>query len=284
MGVAETFRPSLATTLFAAIVGLATFAGVLLYGPEPDQGESRRWTEREDREVPGWVQTQMRVLTAQGRDGQAIGELREELRSYPDSGWGWMYLAQLAARDATHADLHEEALDNLARLEREGMLRGSRTLRRAGNAASVNLDEVRFPYQSWFQLGWAARGAGDEGEARQRFLTGLEACDRQEAPGTVGYHYNGACFLALAGEVERAVSRLRGLGDVGYGNVAWLRADPDLDALHAHPGFEAIVERASEAFALAEEERRAEAERRLSRTISGPEPGQHEPEADGGGP
>lgn len=257
MGVAETFRPSLATTLFAAIVGLVTFAGVLLYGPEPAAPPTQRWSGAADREVPSWVQTQIRALTAQQDDARAIVELRTELDEFHDSGWGWMYLAQLAARDSRYANLYEEALDNLVRLEREERLRGSRTLRRAGSAANVRLSDVRFPYQSWFQLGWAARGAGDEPEAKARFLKGLEACDRQENPGTVGYHYNGACFLALAGEVEAAAERLEPLGDFGYSNTVWLRHDPDLDALHSHPSFDMTVERTARAYARNAERRRA---------------------------
>lgn|GEM_PF-1809835 len=271
MGVAETFRPSLATTLFAAIVGLVTFAGVLLYGPEPASPPTQRWSGAAEHEVPSWVQTRIRALTAQQDDARAIVELRAELDEYHDSGWGWMYLAQLAARDSGYANLYEEALDNLARLEREGRLRGSRTLRRAGGAANVRLSDVRFPYQSWFQLGWAARGAGDEPEARARFLRGLEACDRQENPGTVGYHYNGACFLALAGEVEAAAERLEPLGDIGYANAVWLRHDPDLDALHAHPSFATTVERTARTYARNSEMQRASDQSRAS-DVPGDEP------------
>jgi TolB-like protein/Flp pilus assembly protein TadD len=55
--------------------------------------------------------------------------------------------------------------------------------------------------------------------------------------------YNVACAYALLGEKERALAILEGFGDVGQGNLDWIREDPDFASLHGDPRFERVVER-----------------------------------------
>lgn len=51
--------------------------------------------------------------------------------------------------------------------------------------------------------------------------------------------------LAIAGAGPEALGWLRRATDRGYGHVAWLRDDPELDSLRKTPGFEDIVSKAS---------------------------------------
>lgn len=54
-------------------------------------------------------------------------------------------------------------------------------------------------------------------------------------------HYNLACSLALKRRKADAIRALRQATELGYSDSEWLRSDPDLQSLHGHPAFEAIV-------------------------------------------
>jgi hypothetical protein len=53
--------------------------------------------------------------------------------------------------------------------------------------------------------------------------------------------YNKACIEAIAGNVDAALAHLeRALAQVP-GDRGWAARDPDLEPLHGHPHFEALV-------------------------------------------
>ncbi len=56
-------------------------------------------------------------------------------------------------------------------------------------------------------------------------------------------HYNLACVLARIGLVEPALARLDRAVFLGFDDEAHLLADPDLRALHVHPGFHRLLGR-----------------------------------------
>jgi len=72
---------------------------------------------------------------------------------------------------------------------------------------------------------------------------GLEWARRALAidPGDAGVRYNVACLYALEGLHAEAVKCLAECVRLGFGNVEWIRRDPDLASLHGHPLFEALV-------------------------------------------
>jgi adenylate cyclase len=53
--------------------------------------------------------------------------------------------------------------------------------------------------------------------------------------------YNCTCLYARLGEPERAIETLRQAIAAGYENFAWMRQDPDLDALRERPEFVALL-------------------------------------------
>ena len=92
-------------------------------------------------------------------------------------------------------------------------------------------------------------------DARQRMLyaTALAEINRKDeairecsqaieaSPGDPLMLYNVMCVYSRLGEPERAIETLRQAIAAGYENFAWLRNDPDLDALRERADFQALV-------------------------------------------
>lgn len=53
--------------------------------------------------------------------------------------------------------------------------------------------------------------------------------------------YNLACSLARAGRADDAIDALSRAILLGYDDLAHLEADPDLESLHGHPDFQALL-------------------------------------------
>ncbi|MDT8437099.1 MAG: tetratricopeptide repeat protein [Gemmatimonadota bacterium] len=61
-------------------------------------------------------------------------------------------------------------------------------------------------------------------------------------PADASVRYNVACLFALEGETERALDSLEEAFACGFGNVEWIRRDPDLTPLRDHPRFQALID------------------------------------------
>ena len=55
--------------------------------------------------------------------------------------------------------------------------------------------------------------------------------------------YNIACFYVIQGDHERALDLLERAVAMGFGDRAWVETDSDLDPLHGHPRFQALLAR-----------------------------------------
>jgi tetratricopeptide (TPR) repeat protein len=53
--------------------------------------------------------------------------------------------------------------------------------------------------------------------------------------------YNLACSLARAGRADDAIDALSRAILLGYDDLAHMEADPDLESLHGHPDFQALL-------------------------------------------
>ncbi|HZX71197.1 MAG TPA: tetratricopeptide repeat protein [Rhodanobacter sp.] len=53
--------------------------------------------------------------------------------------------------------------------------------------------------------------------------------------------YNGACFYAMQGDADRAIALLEKAVELGWGDAAWMEHDSELDSLHGHPRFTALL-------------------------------------------
>ena len=63
--------------------------------------------------------------------------------------------------------------------------------------------------------------------------------------------YNVACFYVIQGDHERAIELLEKAVALGFGDRAWIETDSDLDPLHGHPRFAALLARIGPAAAVA---------------------------------
>jgi serine/threonine protein kinase/tetratricopeptide (TPR) repeat protein len=62
-------------------------------------------------------------------------------------------------------------------------------------------------------------------------------------PNEISSLYNVACLAALTGSPERALDLLERAVDLGWSRPEWLRSDPDLASVRAHPGYESLLAR-----------------------------------------
>ncbi len=53
--------------------------------------------------------------------------------------------------------------------------------------------------------------------------------------------YNVACFYAMLGDCERSIDLLERAVELGWGDRAWIETDSDLEPLHGHPRFQALL-------------------------------------------
>jgi adenylate cyclase len=73
---------------------------------------------------------------------------------------------------------------------------------------------------------------------RNKALQYVEAALRAD-PDSEDTHYNGACFYARAGEIDKALDCL----ELGVHDPDWMAVDSDLDPLRDEPRFKALMER-----------------------------------------
>ena len=60
----------------------------------------------------------------------------------------------------------------------------------------------------------------------------------QIAPDDVATRYNLACFYAKIGDSEKALDFLEN----SISSRSWIKNDPDLESLHSHPRFQAVLD------------------------------------------
>lgn len=209
--------------MFAAICGLLTFVGVLLFGPtDRSTIERQRDLQLTDRD--------MRELIARGEFGGAVSIAAPIV----EEGSPTLGVAMFYAWSLEQLGRYEEARPVWERLRR---------------VASHRLDHP----DMWTLLmaGWGERRAGDPERARELFLA---AADRAVPVGTPDVynplsHYNAACAYSLAEEHDLAIEHLtialEGGGTRPIG-LAWIRADPDFvdSGLAEDPRFRSLLSRA----------------------------------------
>ena len=137
----------------------------------------------------------------------------------------------LASSIYTGLERHDSAADTA----RRGLAAADRHL-------ELNPDDVRALY-----LGSGALlelGEREEAVARAERARALD-------PNDPAVLHNVACLYARVGEADKALDCLEQgasrAGGLAAGGAAWYRNDPDLQSLHGHPRFQALLERAAAA-------------------------------------
>jgi adenylate cyclase len=159
-----------------------------------------------------------RSKVREGKLEVAIGLLQEAARVRPEDYQSVLLQAQLymSLNDTKHA----------LEASRKGV-------ERAKTVLEFNPDEIRA-----LNLGaLALLRLGEVVEAEQWMSVALK-----RAPRNPIILYNGACFFALKGDVDKALDALQQcLFKVGVINRSWLDQDSDLDNIRGHPRFSEII-------------------------------------------
>ena len=225
--------------MFAAICGLLTFVGVLVFGPSGHPLGDR---------TPSISENGAQRLIV---DGQ-YETLAEQAAAVMDDPNPPLQVLMYYAWSLERLGRDDEAAAAWKRLKR---------------VSAYYLD--RPSVSTLLMAGWGEKRAGDPDKARVYFLRAAEAAMPSDEPVDTRRSlwesdYNVACALGLAGQPDRALGHLAAAMRRRwrlYDNIRWARVDPDLVAsgLHEDPRFWAIL---AEAEARAREQARAEAQAR----------------------
>jgi len=93
--------------------------------------------------------------------------------------------------------------------------------------------------QNWFMLGYAYHVGGEYQKALKAYGKALE----NGSYATIT-EYNIGCAQALLGNADEAFAHLDAAMEAGFGDVPTMKADPDLESLHADTRWEGAVARA----------------------------------------
>lgn len=217
---------------FAAV----SFVLMLVYGPV----EGRRPGEG-GAFVPSSVTDQavrLRRALVSGRADAAVAIADETARLFPEDRETWFWVT-LVHHTVGSPDIAAQAG---ARLEAMMAERGLPTnpLRQSEHV---------------YRVAWANQGMGRRETARALFLQAAQIYEASP-PGMrsdFGIAYNLACYLAMAGEHDRAATEFARAVDLGYGaDEGWWKADPDLNPIRDHP----VYLEAARELAAVEEDRR----------------------------
>ncbi len=109
-------------------------------------------------------------------------------------------------------------------------------LQRIERHVQFHPDDVRAVY-----LG--AASFGEIGERKRSLEWAKRALDMEPEDSLV--LYNVACAYSLLGETEKAITCLEKAVSRGFGHKEWIVSDPDLNSLHCHPRFPALLQQLS---------------------------------------
>ncbi len=160
-----------------------------------------------------------RAQLQQGKYVEAVQSFREASRIRPDDYQAAHFLGQ-AHKGVGGAD--------------ESSAEYARTLQLVEKHLELNPDDTR-------ALNLGAGAAAELGQ-RER---GTELARRALAidPEDSGMLYNMACFFAVQGEPEEALSCLEKAVQLGFGLREWIEHDSDLESLRTEPRYQALLQR-----------------------------------------
>jgi adenylate cyclase len=112
--------------------------------------------------------------------------------------------------------------------------RAVRAAKDGAHAASVYVEQHPENSRAWMLGATAFLRLGETDKAMQFAEAALDA-----DPDSESTHYNGACFYALAGEIEKALDCLENSST--FNDPEWIDNDSDLDPLRDEPRFKALM-------------------------------------------
>ena len=158
-----------------------------------------------------------RLRLQQGQQAEAVQSFLEACRLQPEDYQAPFFLAMAYKGSGQEAEAAEVGNQALASVERHLELHPDDT-------RALNLGATQAAYQGQREKAadWCQRALLSD-------------------PEDSGLLYNVACVYSILGELEPAVDCLEKAVHFGFGLGDWVRNDPDLQALHGHPRFEAIL-------------------------------------------
>ena len=157
-----------------------------------------------------------RLCYTQGRFARAVDLFEAAHRVQPDEFQALTLAVNAADAAGDHDRKQKLAIEALAC---------------ASHQATIDPENARAHYMAAGLM--AHLGVGDRGQAEIDYALRIR-------PEDFDVLYNAACFYALAGDVERALSVLERAVEKGEGSLDWIEHDADLRALEDQPRFERI--------------------------------------------
>ncbi|MBZ0173522.1 MAG: hypothetical protein K8E66_14150 [Phycisphaerales bacterium] len=192
---------------------------------------------------PGWG-NEARALFAGGRYEELIELAHDRMRTRGEDPEAWLFAGfaydALAERPGMDAFVARTRAGRVWR----GLLRRTEPWREYADPDGLidwesYQDSGKRPiglFARPYYAGWALTGLGHHTEAHERFGRFLDVY-RRRVSGR-GDDYNRACYLALAGEGDAALTAWIRVINRRPVNLVWAAVDPDLELLHGDPAFE----------------------------------------------
>lgn len=203
----------------SALLGVTTFAGVMLLGPveiDPPGGRAAISSVSDQA-------ARMRRAMAGGRTLAAANIAAQTIEHFPDDSEAWLWQVQVrwSAGDTLEAREAGRRLEEILRIE------------------EIPAGQLAQSHRA-YRLGWAYWVLSRQAEAEAHFRDAAVLYE----PGSLGVvpeayrQYNLACYWAMGGEIDRAANHFAAAVDAGFGGDAgWWRADPDLVPLREHRAY-----------------------------------------------
>jgi len=202
----------------ASVAALVTFVYVLGFAPIDERRSPRAAALSRP---PGVISTtqRMRSLLVSGQSEHAVALGSDLVTHHPESAAARLEYAQALEIDG-RTDAAREQWERLLALEDD------ENAERSGRRLTL------------YQQARARVGIGQPERARPILLDLASSIERSEqGPGGVNA-YNLACYLALAGEHQRALEQWETALRGGFAEgSAWWRVDPDLDSIRSGARF-----------------------------------------------
>ncbi len=239
--------PHLTWIIWLAAITAAAVAGwtVLSYRPLPDEIAAKRdesdGAARRVATATGGGERNIRRRLSNGEPQRALEDAVLWAQSDRESIEAVYWASYLHAR-------HGEASES-RRLARRGMEMAR---------AWIDRDPTE-PRWSAFE-GWFHLLQSDRADAASARLSARDSFDRAASllasrSGTIldaSIEYDMACYLSMAGRLDDAAEHLALAVELGWTRTNWLRIDPDLDPLRAHPSYASVMVRLEEIRAISE--------------------------------
>jgi non-specific serine/threonine protein kinase len=202
-------------------------------------------------DLPEVLVARARIAYVQKKYEEAELLARRAIERKPDCEGSWNILGRAYFASGRHEQavaLVQQAIDAngddyntyvpyLGALERLGLKKEATQLREKLTAVlQQQLERVPEDVRARILLGGMQALLGNEEESIRQLQTAVAL-----RPNEASILYNAACTYGAMKRKSEALEMLKRAVAAGYGNLDWMRKDPDLDSVHDEPEFKKLV-------------------------------------------